>query len=147
MASCRTYLYPDTSLDLSSDKGYLIRSLNSPIERRMVFTSSEYTSLIPRSSSSSPVRFASSIAPKIPHPYASDTFLLASHFQSVVSEDVVLPRGSLDDRKRWMQRPAGRPLRSNRRSRHDGAYTTQIECRHRGKTPYQGVKLTLAEIG
>ena len=41
---------------------------------------------------------ASSVAPENPHPYASYTLLFASHFKSIVSENVVLPRGCLDNR-------------------------------------------------
>jgi hypothetical protein len=40
---------------------------------------------------SSSVWLALSIATENPHPNASDTFLLASNFQSVVSENVILP--------------------------------------------------------
>ena len=52
-------------------------------------------------------RLASSIAPEDPHPYAGHAFLFASHFKPVVSENVVLPCGRLDDRKRGMQRTPG----------------------------------------
>ena len=48
-------------------------------------------------------RLASSVAPKNPHPYAGHTVLFASHFKPIVPENVVLPRGCLDNRQRWMQ--------------------------------------------
>ena len=131
MASCRNN--PDTSLELSSYEGQRIshqklRILRLSAER--CFTSSEYTSLIPRSSPqpARPVRLASSIAPKNPHPYASDAFLgsfsLAPHFQSVVSENVVSTPSREPGRPQALSASAGRPLRSNGRSRHDDAYNT-----------------------
>jgi hypothetical protein len=51
---------------------------------------------------------ASSIAPKNPHPYASHTFLLTSHFKSIIPKNVILPRGCLDNRQRRMQRTPAR---------------------------------------
>lgn len=50
------------------------------------------------------IRLASSIAPENPHPYAGHTFLLASYFQSVISENVVFPCGRQYNREGRMQR-------------------------------------------